>query len=115
MLCLLSRPDDRSLEAARFLLRLGTPPDIVSGAVRKNMTWLMCAAKYGNLALVRLLLEGGADWRLTDDDSLSAEDYSLSEDRHDVSSYLSAHRERFEFEPFLDEGKPRNLRLLKRI
>jgi hypothetical protein len=101
------------VEISRFLLGLGMPPDSISPVRRfGNMTWLMQAAGLGSMDIVRLLVDGGAEVGLMDEQGRSAEEHALGAGMHGVAAFLAALRESRSLERHADAGSSRERRLL---
>lgn len=53
-----------------------------------DMTALMFAARDSTLEMVQLLLDYGADKSIKDDDGMTAYDYAVEEEKHDIANLL---------------------------
>ncbi len=75
-------------ETVELLLEKGAEPNIVDQ--NEHFTPLMHASAEGNLEVVKILVEAGADYTLTDVDGDNAESFARRAGHLEVATYLSA-------------------------
>ena len=82
----------RGVEIAEVLVRSGAPLEerTLEGQHLPGRTPLVCAAQYGSMRIVKVLLSAGADVNARDAAGKTAEAYATEGNHHDIAELLAA-------------------------